>query len=102
MTLRSRSRTLVAVMCMLANDRQRNKSGVVSSLNGRYMTVYVKVTLVAFRGHEHGNTRMLAHKVIEGGPHDGNQLTIGYHLAELDDVKVFGHFWFKPHFKVTR
>ena len=65
MTLESRSRKLVAIMCVFANDRQRNKSGVVSFLNGRYMTVCAIMTLTLFRGQVLGNTRMRVYDVID-------------------------------------
>ena len=57
----------MTIMRPFVNAIQRIKPGVAISTNSRYMTVYVKVTLAAFRGHEHGNTRMLAYDVIEGG-----------------------------------
>ena len=55
-------------MRALRNAIQRTKPGVDVSTNDRYMTFYVKMTFAAFRGHEHGNTRMLAYEVIDGGP----------------------------------
>ena len=65
MTLRSRSRKRVADMCMFANARQRNKSGVISFLTGRYKTVCAIMTLTLFSGHVLGNTRMRVYDVTD-------------------------------------
>ena len=104
MTLRPRSRILVAIMRPFSNASQCIKPGVDISANSRDMIVCVKMTFAALRGHEQGNTRMLAYEVIEVIPIRKyvNHLKIGYHLAELGDVKDFGHFRSRSHLKVTR
>ena len=59
---------LVAMIRVFSNAIQRTTPGTTISTNGGYMTVCVKMTFAAFRGHEQGNTRMLAYEVIESGP----------------------------------